>query len=201
MRHVTTFIPFVLAACAVAPPAESSEPAVSALATNEPSSSEAAASSEAATAEIVGEWRGQHECEGIAEALGEAGFDATVVLANVAGNGLVPGVSSLGELDPDNPCEGAVAVDHSHVFTADGQFQSLDAAGEEVDFGTWEAVDEDTIVIGAPDRADVTFDYAVDGDRLTLEPQLATGCTGFECQWAVMVAMSWSDMERVDPGE
>ena len=46
-------------------------------------------------------------------------------------------------------------MDHSHVFSADGQFQSLNQAGQEVDFGTWEAIDEDTIVIGAPDRAGV----------------------------------------------
>ena len=198
MKRVTILIPLLLAACAVAPPEQSAEPAVSALATTEPVSSEVAASSDAPTADIVGEWRGQHECTGIAEALEAAGFDASVVLENIAGNGLVPGVSSADELDPDNPCQGAVAVDHSHVFTADGQFQSLDADCQEVDFGTWETVDEDTIVIGT---SGVTFDYAVDGDQLTLEPQLELGCTEFECQWAVMVAMSWTDMERVDPGE
>ncbi len=122
----------------------------------------------------------------------------TVAIENVVGNGLVPGVESPDEVDPADPCADAVAIDHSHVFTADGRFSSLDGEGEEVDFGTWEAVDADTIIIGAPDRADVTFDYVVDGGRLTLEPELEEGCSEFECQWAVMVAMPWSDMERVD---
>jgi hypothetical protein len=44
----------------------------------------------------------------------------------------------------------------------------------------------------------VTFDFAIDQDHLTLEPQLPAGCLEFRCQWAVMVAMQWSGLERVE---
>jgi hypothetical protein len=119
-----------------------------------------------------------------------------VVLETVAGNGLIPGISSPEQLDPADPCADAVAVEHSHVFGADGEFQSLDADGNQVDFGVWEPVDADTISIG--DDA-VLFDYAIDGDTLTLEPQIEDGCLEFTCHWATMVAMSWSGMTRVAP--
>lgn len=155
--------------------------------------------SRSTSADIVGTWRGQHTCEGIVNALQDAGFGPAVAIESVVDNGLVTGGDGIGSLDTDHPCADAIAIDHSHVFTADGQFQSLNQVGDEVDFGTWEAIDEDTIVIGAPDRADVTFDYAVEGDVLTLEPDLEEGCLEFECQWAVMVAMSWSELERVAP--
>ena len=41
-----------------------------------------------ATAPIVGVWRGEHDCEGIAEALTDAGFDEAAIIENVVGNGL-----------------------------------------------------------------------------------------------------------------
>jgi hypothetical protein len=44
----------------------------------------------------------------------------------------------------------------------------------------------------------VDFDFTIEGDRLTLEPQLEPGCMEFVCLWAVMVAMPWSGMERVE---
>ena len=151
------------------------------------------------TAAIVGLWQGVHDCEGIAEALGAAGFDEAVIVENIVGNGLLPGVESPDEVtDVTTVCEEATPLDHSHEFTADGQFFSYDQDGEEVDFGTYELVDEDTLTIGAPDRPEVEFDFAIEGDHLTLVPQLPAGCLEFECQWAVMVAMPWSGMDRVD---
>jgi hypothetical protein len=89
-----------------------------------------------------------------------------------------------------------MAVEHSHVFGADGRFSSLDGAGRQVDFGRWAVVDDDTVEIG---DARVRFDYTIADDRLTLEPQIEPGCRAFTCQWAVMVAMSWSGMERREP--
>lgn len=151
------------------------------------------------SAGIVGKWQGEHECDGIAAALAEAGFDETVVVENLVGNGLLAGVDSPDDVtDVTRACEDATILDHSHEFTADGRFFSYDQDGQEVDFGTYELVDEDTLVIGAPDRPDVTFDFTIEGDHLRLEPQLPAGCLEFECQWAVMVAMPWSGMDRVD---
>ena len=182
-----------LAGCAGA--ASSSQP--------EASGSEAGSSVEASVgasttgAAIVGVWKGVHDCQGMARALGAAGFDETVIVENIVGNGLLPGVESPDEVtDVPTACEEATPLEHSHEFTADGQFFSYDQDGNEVDFGTWKAVDEDTISIGAPDREGVTFDYTVEGDHLTLVPQVEAGCLEFECQWALMVAMPWSGMDR-----
>lgn len=151
------------------------------------------------TSTIVGVWRGTHDCDGIADALADAGFDESVIIENIVGNGLLPGVASPEDVtDLTQACEDATPLEHSHEFTADGEFFSYDQDGEEVDFGTYELVDDDTLSIGAPDREDVSFDFAIEGDHLTLEPQLPEGCTDFECQWAVMVAMPWSGMDRVE---
>jgi hypothetical protein len=153
----------------------------------------------ATNAAIIGIWQGVHECEGIAEALAAAGFDGAVIIENIVGNGLLPGVESPDEVaDVTTACEESTPLEHSHEFTADGQFFSYDQDGEEVDFGTYELVDEDTLVIGAPDRGGVEFDFSIEGDHLTLVPQTPAGCLEFECQWAVMVAMPWSGMDRVD---
>jgi hypothetical protein len=151
------------------------------------------------SAPIVGKWQGVHECEGIAEALAAGGFDEGVIVETIVGNGLLPGVESPAEVtDIARACEEATPLEHSHEFTADGQFYSYDQDGQEVDFGTYELVDEDTLVIGAPDRADVTFDFSIVDDHLTLEPQLRAGCLEFECHWAVMVAMPWNGMDRTE---
>ena len=143
-------------------------------------------------------WRGEHDCEGISNALAAAGFDEAVIIENIVGNGLVPGMTSDGVVDVTTLCEEATPLEHSHEFTADGQFFSYDQDGEEVDFGTYELVGDNTMTIGAPDRPGVTFDFLIEGDHLTLEPQVEPGCLEFECQWAVMVAMPWSGMERVE---
>ena len=169
-------------------------------------SSTAAAASEVASLEaseeppaIVGVWRGEHQCDGMVEALTAAGFDESVAVENVIGNGLLSDVTSHEHVtDMTEICEDATAIEHSHEFTADGQFFSYDQDGEQVDDGTYELVDEGALTIGAPDREGVTFQFTIEGNHLTLEPQLPAGCLKFECQWAVMVAMPWSGMERVE---
>lgn len=143
-------------------------------------------------APIVGKWQGLHDCEGMAEALAAGGFEERVIVENIVGNGLLPGVGSPAEVtDIAGACEEATPLEHSHEFTANGQFYSYDRNDQEVDFGTYELVDDDTLVIG-----DVTFDFSIVDDHLTLEPQLPAGCLEFECQWAIMVAMPWSGMDR-----
>lgn len=162
-----------------------------------------ASASEAATAEpstanaaFIGVWRGEHECEGIVGALSEAGFDEAAIIETVIGNGLIPGVTSpAGIPDLAQLCADTTVLEHSHEFTADGEFFSYDQDGNQVDFGTYELVDDDTVAIG--DQR-VEFDFAIDGDHLTLEPQVEPDCVDFNCQWAVMVAMPWSGMDRVE---
>ena len=92
-------------------------------------------------------------------------------------------------------CADATVLEHSHEFTADGQFFSYDQDGNQVDFGTYELVDDDTMAIG---DQHVQFDFTIEADHLTLEPQVDPGCLEFMCQWAVMVAMPWSGMDRVE---
>jgi hypothetical protein len=185
-----TGLAIALCAC-TAPVAPSVSPAMT------PAADEASAEPSATTSPIVGVWRGEHQCEGIAEALADAGFSESVIIETVVGNELIPAAPD-DITDMTAVCEDATVLEHSHEFTADGQFFSYNQDGEEVDFGTYELVDDDTLTIGAPDREGVTFDFAIEGDHLTLEPQLPAGCTQFECQWAVMVAMPWSGMERVE---
>ena len=143
-------------------------------------------------------WQGVHDCEGIAEALADAGFSAAVIVETIVGNGLLSSLPPDELSDVAAACQESTPLEHSHEFTADGQFFSYDQDGQEVDFGTWELVDEDTLVIGAPDRPDVEFDFALERDHLTLTPQLPEGCLDFQCQWALMVAMPWSGMDRVE---
>ena len=50
--------------------------------------------------------------------------------------------------DPRNPCEDAVSRKHSHFFTPDGEFGSLDAAGDQVDDGPYSLRGKDTLVVG-----------------------------------------------------
>jgi hypothetical protein len=186
-----------LTALAIAGVACAAPGAPSAPRTTPAPSDEASVEPSAIASAIVGVWRGEHDCDGIAEALTNAGFSESVIIETVVGNELVPAalddISDIAAL-----CEDATVLEHSHEFTADGQFFSYDQDGDEVDFGTYELVDDDTLTIGAPDRGGVTFDFAIEGAHLKLEPQLEEGCLTFECQWAVMVAMPWSGMERVE---
>jgi len=197
-RHGALFAcGLLLAGCAGGAGSSASPAASSAAASPSPTTSAEPSTADAA---IVGVWRGEHECEGIADALAEAGFDESVIIENIVGNGLVPGVDSPDDVaGVTQACDEATTLEHSHEFTADGEFFSYDQDGNEVDFGTYELADDDTLTIGAPDRPDVSFDFTIEGDHLTLEPQLPEpGCLEFECQWAVMVAMPWSGMERVE---
>ena len=81
-----------------------------------------------------------------------------------------------------------MAIEHSHFFTADGRFGSLDDKGRQVDDGTWSIVDSDTFAIGS-----VPFDYTIDGDVLRMTPVSVGTCPpgGEWCEnaWKVMVAM------------
>lgn len=148
-----------------------------------------------ATSELVGHWIGVHDCERIVEALREAGFDEAVVLENVVGNALVPGTTSVEDLaDAADPCADAVAREHGHFFTADGTFGSTDHTGQQVDVGTYEIVDKDTVSINGTE-----FGFAITGDALTLESLAPVGCVTFECGWSIMVAMAGEPLARGEP--
>jgi hypothetical protein len=152
----------------------------------------------AAVVPLVGEWRRTHRCEEVVEILKAAGFNKQVALANIAGNGFLPGVSSPSEIaDVKQPCKGAVPLLHSHFFTADGQFGSKDQNGQQVDDGAYKIVDDRTFVIsgGFPD---VTFHYRITGDTIRFDPVMpscAPSCE--EASWSVMVAFPGKTWELV----
>jgi hypothetical protein len=69
-----------------------------------------------------------------------------------------------------NVCAGAKPQIHSHFFTADGKFGSLDQHGTQVDDGTYRLLSTDTVKIN-----DGTFRFRIQGKTLMLTPLLTTG--------------------------
>ena len=181
----SSLVPSSLAPSSLAP----SSLAPSSLAPASPSPS-AEASPSSANA-IVGEWVGVHDCERIVAMLGDAGLDEFLGDA-VYGNELIPGVDPRTATlkDPSKPCDGAVERQHSHFFTAAGEFGSRDFHGQRVDDGAYTLDGEDGLVINGS-----RFKYEVNGDELSLEPEPVdiSACTTKECRfgaaWVLMVAM------------
>ena len=63
-------------------------------------------------------------------------------------------------------CKGAVARSHSHFFTEDGAFGSVDDTGNQVDDGSYRILDDHTFRIGSS-----SFRYRIlHGDTLILQP-------------------------------
>ncbi len=138
---------------------------------------------------LVGEWQRETTCEQRVKAFEDAGLEKYAA-ENVVGDGFVPGVDDVSGLeDPEHPCVGAVPTMHSHFFTADGEFGSRDADGNQVDDGQYRLVGAHSIEIGSSEGW-VRFRYAVTGDSLRLYPVLPkcarNGC--FDAQWAVSVS-------------
>ena len=147
---------------------------------------------------IAGEWERETTCEELVQVLRDAGMDE-VVDEFVAGNGFIPGISvdEPEQIDPNDPCKGAVPRVHSHFFTEGGEFGSRDWKGEEVDFGRYRVLG-DTVVI-SKEFPDVTFRFSVDGDTLTLDPlNIPAGCTDFRCGWSIAVAYPGEEWTRVE---
>jgi hypothetical protein len=157
-----------------------------------------ATSTEVAAVEplLVGEWQRATTCAELVRALKQAGLEKFAPEA-VAGNGFVPGVTTADQLaDPARPCDGAVPRRHSHFFTDDGEFGSLDWNGEPVDDGTYEIIDDRTFII-SKEFPDVTFHYRIDGDTITFEPVIPDDCSTFRCMWSVSVAYPGKSWKRV----
>ena len=145
---------------------------------------------------ITGTWKRLMTCEERVKALDDAGL-GKFAAESVAGDGLIPGVTDADQLeDPSDPCQGSKPLEHSHFFTDDGQFGSLDDTGQQVDDGTYRLVGKNSVVVGK-----VTFHYKVTRDTLTLDPVLPecakSGC--FDAQWAVNVSLNGLPWKRV-PG-
>jgi hypothetical protein len=144
--------------------------------------------SDVAPPALVGTWERETRCDELVTALNEAGLDDWV-LEFVAGNGFIPGVRRPDQIrDPDDPCDGAVPRTHSHFFTEDGMFGSLNWKGDQVDDGTYVVTDDGTFVV-SKEFPDVTFNYTIEGDTISFDPVIPD-CSPecFEAAWSVSVA-------------
>ena len=143
---------------------------------------------------IVGEWVGFHDCERIVTMLTEANLDEFILEQVVE---LVPGAATPEDIDPADPCRGAVPREHSHFFTADGEFGSRDFNGQQVDEGTYTLEGDDIVVINGE-----TFHYRIDGDSISFVPDPVdiSGCTTKMCRfratWVLGVAMPGTTWTR-----
>jgi hypothetical protein len=139
---------------------------------------------------IVGTWSRLTTCRQLVAVLEKASLH-DAVLDSVSGNGFVPGVTQADQIaDPADPCAGAVPRRHSHFFTAEGRFGSLDWKGDQVDEGTYQIGKSHTISIRNAD-ARVRFHYRiVNGTTLLLDPILpvCAARTCFAAVWSVSVA-------------
>ena len=150
----------------------------------------------AAQSPLVGTWQRTTTCTEFATALTKAGLKK-FVLEFVAGNGFVPDVSRPEQIvDRGNPCKGAVPRKHSHFFTNDRKFGSLDWRGRPVDDGTYRVVDNRTVVI-FKEFPKVTFRYRITGTRIMFSPVISKGCSTFRCAWAVSMAYPGKTWQRV----
>ena len=68
-----------------------------------------------------------------------------------------------------NICDGAKPQLHSHFFTVDGKFGSLDQHGKQVDDGTYKLLSTNTVKIN-----DGTFRFRIQGKTLMLTPLLTS---------------------------
>lgn len=156
----------------------------------------AAATSATAQPPLVGTWRRVTRCAELVAALRKAGLNKWV-LEGVAGNGFIPGVTRPGQIaNPAKPCVEAVPRKHSHFFTKDRAFGSLDWRGQQVDDGTYRLVGRSTVII-SKEFPKVTFRYRIRGRTITFSPVLAKGCKTFRCAWAISMAYPGKTWTRV----
>jgi hypothetical protein len=150
------------------------------------------------TEPLVGTWERVTKCAELAQALKKVGLKK-LIPDFVVGNSFLPGIKSADQLvDRSDPCKGSVPRKHSHFFTEDGEFGSLDWKGEQVDDGTYRIIDDNTFVV-SKEFPDVTFNYEIQGDTITFDPVIPDCLAGcFEAGWSVAVAYPGKAWNRVD---
>jgi hypothetical protein len=166
----------------------------------DPSTSSASSTEQAVTDQpadvspLVGTWERTQTCAELVDVLTDNGLERSI-LPTLAGDGWIPGVTKPSQIDdPGHPCKDAVSRKHSHFFTADGEFGSLDADGEQVDDGTYTLRGKDTVVVDG-----VTFKYRItDNDTIRFTPRIpACRPDCWEATWSVAVAFPGYTWHRV----
>jgi hypothetical protein len=107
---------------------------------------------------IFGRWQQTHQCSGLVHALKKVHLRR-----------LAPGV--VGDYFPDKTpqqlatkkhiCWGAEPQRHSHFFTRDGHFGSVDQYGQQVDYGRYRVINARTLRIPRGRLGDVNFHYQI----------------------------------------
>jgi hypothetical protein len=154
---------------------------------------------------LVGTWQRVLRCKELVRALEKAGLEEFVLDA-VVGTGFLPGVTSPDQIaDPKHPCQGSVPQLHAHFFTADGQFGSLGADGNQVDEGTYTIVDGALVMPYGFEEGPpilVTFHLRLHRDWVRFYPVIPSDCsTSSRCLeaavWSVSVAFTGKKWTRV----
>ena len=115
---------------------------------------------------LVGRWEQTHSCEALVQALDKAHLSATApaVVVDYFPNSSPKQLAAKHDL-----CSGATPQLHSHFFTVDGMFGSLDQHDNQVDDGSYEIINDHAVRIG-----DGTFDFTIaNGDTLILKPVIS----------------------------
>lgn len=152
----------------------------------------------AGSASIVGRWSRTTTCQDYVRALTRAGLRA-LAPGVLAGNGLVAGTPKQ-LAAKSNICAGATSRLHSHFFTANGSFGSVDWANKQVDDG------HITIVGNTLHLGSSVFGYTISANRLSLAPMisaamkrraLAHPLTFSTAGWMIAVALPGGTWKRV----
>ena len=156
---------------------------------------------------IVGNWQTNRTCRGLVRALKEEGLRA--LAPGVVGD-YFPGRTPTQLARKRDLCRGAMPQLHSHFFTADGGFGSLDQNDQQVDDGPYRLLDARTLKIGDEPRGP-KFRFRIAQDtELTLRPLISARLKrkaladplGFSSAgWAVAVAYGGHTWHRVECGD
>jgi hypothetical protein len=83
-----------------------------------------------------------------------------------------PSITSADQVPKDDPCKMALSFEHSHFFTVDGKFGSLDENGAQVDDGTYRLIDEHTFQFGP-----MKIHYDIRGNTVRFAPIVPDPCS------------------------
>ena len=177
-----------------------------ALAVSAPATSGRPVAQGAARPAIAGHWQVNRTCQGLVQAAER--FDLEALAPAIVGD-YFPGTSPQELADKEDLCRGATPQRHSHFFTSDGRFGSVDQHGEQVDDGRYRTVEKRTVRIGNADTG-ARFRYRVTGRRaLRLRPvitkrmrreALADPFEFSPAGWAVAVSYAGHRWKRVRCG-
>jgi hypothetical protein len=192
-RSLLAFFTFALAACSSTGPGTA---VTSAPSSPTPSVSETVPL-------LVGQWALKKTCPMVVQALTKAGLEDLIPL-DVGETLKLPENAPLpATWDPSHPCADAKApTEHSHTFWPDGEFNSYDQNGQQVDDGPYTIVNHHTFTIGTHNPT--TFHYRIQGDTIMFDVVIPKVCSSKRClenlAWAFSVANPGQTWTRVTSG-